>query len=372
MRYGPDGKGNIFLPTAAGVAAHPGDPNFARGQVNANAMNNDLFTGSDQVTKPPGFGGPETGFAHGGGTSGNWENNPHNLVHVYAGYYGPVTAPFYGLMSDPGTAALDPIFYLHHANIDRMWALWNASGHPNPTKSTWLKGPTTRKYVMPGTNGQPWYYTPDQMKDLAPLKYTYQELNVPAPPAMAALPKRLALLGAKGVTPTTAEPAMPKETELLGASENPLKIKGRVTAASVKLDTKIRNKTRKSLAMAAAAETTTPDNVYLKVENVRGTFDATVLSVYVNLPEGANPRENPQYLAGNVALFGLRMASIADGQHAGEGLTFVLNVTPVIDALHLSHSLDVDALRVSVIPADELPENADITVGRVSLYREGF
>jgi tyrosinase len=66
------------------------------------------------------------------------------------------------------------------------------------------------------------------------------------------------------------------------------------------------------------------------------------------------------------------MASIADGQHAGEGLTFVLNVTPVIDALHLSHSLDVDALRVSVIPADELPENADITVGRVSLYREGF
>ncbi|HMJ06109.1 MAG TPA: tyrosinase family protein, partial [Chthoniobacterales bacterium] len=35
MRYGPDGNGNIFLPTAAGMAAHPGDPNFSRGEVNA-------------------------------------------------------------------------------------------------------------------------------------------------------------------------------------------------------------------------------------------------------------------------------------------------------------------------------------------------
>lgn len=61
-----------------------------------------------------------------------------------------------------------------------------------------------------------------------------------------------------------------------------------------------------------------------------------------------------------------------DGKHAGEGLSFVLDATPAIDALHLSNSLDVDSLRVSVIPADELPAKADITVGRISLFREGF
>ncbi|WP_369420946.1 tyrosinase family protein [Algibacter mikhailovii] len=27
-----------------------------------------------------------------------------------------------------GTAALDPIFFLHHANIDRMWDAWNITG----------------------------------------------------------------------------------------------------------------------------------------------------------------------------------------------------------------------------------------------------
>jgi tyrosinase len=374
MRYGPDGNGNIFIPTAAGEAAHPGDPNFSRGEVNANAMKNDLFTGSDQITKPPGFGGPETGFHHSDGTSGNWESNPHNLVHVYTGYYGAITFPLYGLMSDPGTASLDPIFYLHHANIDRMWAIWNASGNANPTKSNWLKGPTPRKFVMPGTNGQPWYYTPQQMGNLASLNYTYQELKALAAPKMAALPKRLMLLGAKDAAAKAkkedAAPAKPKKTELMGASEGSLKIKGRISLTTVKLDPQVRNKTMRSLAKAA--ENAAPDNVYLKVENVRGTFDAAVLSVYVNLPDKAKPRESDQYLAGNVALFGLRRASIKDGQHAGEGLTFILDVTPVIDALHLSHSLDVDSLRVSVIPADELPEKADITIGRISLYREGF
>ena len=51
-----------------------------------------------------------------------------------------ITAPLYGLMSDPGTAGLDPIFYLHHSNIDRMWALWNANGNANPTKSDLVAG----------------------------------------------------------------------------------------------------------------------------------------------------------------------------------------------------------------------------------------
>ena len=27
-------------------------------------------------------------------------------------------------MTDPAKAALDPIFWLHHANIDRLWEVW--------------------------------------------------------------------------------------------------------------------------------------------------------------------------------------------------------------------------------------------------------
>jgi hypothetical protein len=55
MRYGPDGGGNIYLPTAASKAVHPRDTNFIQGEVNYDYLQNDVFTGSDSVTKPPGL-----------------------------------------------------------------------------------------------------------------------------------------------------------------------------------------------------------------------------------------------------------------------------------------------------------------------------
>ncbi len=41
-------------------------------------------------------------------------NNWHNGIHNYVG----------GEMSDPNLAAYDPLFYPHHCNIDRIWAIW--------------------------------------------------------------------------------------------------------------------------------------------------------------------------------------------------------------------------------------------------------
>src|SRR5262249_36850288 len=44
-RYGPDGNGDIFVPTPAGIQQHPGDPNFVYGPVTQDCMTNDLYTG---------------------------------------------------------------------------------------------------------------------------------------------------------------------------------------------------------------------------------------------------------------------------------------------------------------------------------------
>ncbi len=50
------------------------------------------------------------------GVSGTLEATPHNNVHNIVG----------GLMG--GTqSALDPIFMMHHCNIDRIWAVWNVN-----------------------------------------------------------------------------------------------------------------------------------------------------------------------------------------------------------------------------------------------------
>ena len=273
--------------------------------------------------------------------------------------------PSYGLMADPGTAALDPIFYLHHSNIDRMWAEWNAYGNSNPTAKNWLDGPAAsgeRGFVMPMPDRSPWVYTPADVNSLSQLDYAYEDLPVAVPvqPAAAVLTRRLNLL--RAAPAAIAEGGgmdSQVDSELLGAHDGALPIKSSGARATVRLDTDVRRKV--SASLAAASETALPDHVYLHLENVRGTRDAHKLSVYVN-----------EHVAGTVALFGLRRASSKDGQHGGEGLDFVLNITNIIDTLHLDDALDVDSLNVRIVPSHAVPDNEDFSVGRVSVYRQGY
>ncbi len=52
-------------------------------------------------------------------------NGPHGSVHVNVG----------GDMSAVSSAGFDPIFYLHHANVDRLWAQWQST-HPAALPAT--------------------------------------------------------------------------------------------------------------------------------------------------------------------------------------------------------------------------------------------
>ncbi len=55
------------------------------------------------------------------------EFNPHDGVHQSVG----------GNMSVVGLSARDPIFFLHHANVDRLWSTWNARGNANSPEPLW-------------------------------------------------------------------------------------------------------------------------------------------------------------------------------------------------------------------------------------------
>jgi tyrosinase len=334
-------------------------------RINQKCLSNTEYQGNNPQTPPPGFGGPITNFSHFGGTNGNLESNPHNLVHTEVGGRG-------GLMSNPDYAALDPIFYLHHANIDRMWAGWNQK-YPNPKIDTWVNGPTAvgdRKFVMPMPDGKAWKYTPGNVTSLSQLDYTYD--NLPTPPTVNLLANRLARLGAVAAASKVTEgsPVISgKNVELVGANQQPLPIKGSGVSTTVRLDPGVQRKVTASLARAS--ETAVPDRVFLNLENVRGAEDATVLDVYINLPEGAKPGDHPELFAGGVSLFGLRRASAKDEKHGGEGLNLVLDITDVVDALHLKNGLNVDSLDVRIVPANEVRDEDQIMVGRVSIYRHG-
>lgn len=60
-----------------------------------------------------------------------WWRGPrlHNLVHVWVG----------GSMG-PGTSPNDPVFFLHHCNVDRIWFDWQTA-HPNAAYAPQAGGP---------------------------------------------------------------------------------------------------------------------------------------------------------------------------------------------------------------------------------------
>jgi tyrosinase len=77
------------------------------------------------------FGGLKVSSTTQMGPHGTFESEPHDTIHVDIG----------GYMQKPQTAARDPIFYLHHCNIDRLWKRWldQGGGRANPTgDSFWM------------------------------------------------------------------------------------------------------------------------------------------------------------------------------------------------------------------------------------------
>ena len=57
------------------------------------------------------------------GTFSTLEGMPHNLVHNCIGGAGPLDPGPYGNMTN-FLSPVDPIFFLHHANMDRLWDVW--------------------------------------------------------------------------------------------------------------------------------------------------------------------------------------------------------------------------------------------------------
>ncbi len=69
------------------------------------------------------------------------EGMPHNKVHNYIGGVGPISPGPFGNMTN-FLSPVDPIFFLHHANMDRLWDVWTrkqlAYGLPTlPTGADW-------------------------------------------------------------------------------------------------------------------------------------------------------------------------------------------------------------------------------------------
>ncbi len=384
----PDGSDNpLFVPRRFGDGNLP--ITIDKPSVALTALDDDIFTGGSSDI-PPGFGGPQTIFHHGPEsetTNGGLESLPHNNVHGAIGGAAPGTDPNqwqnWGLMSFPITAGLDPVFWLHHANIDRLWTIWTRmAGHANPADSSdpanldWLNGPFNRKFFMPLSGGRDWPFSAKDVLDTRaqPLDYEYDnELPLVVEPRIV---RRLRTLGVRATSPagTAVEEARVSETtkpELIGASEPDVAVAGR-TRVEVKLDAASVAPLRNSLARAKSAGGVTrePPRVFLKIEGLRGTADSAIYNVYVDLPPHGDPNDYPDRFAGTVSLFGVSAASAPEGPTAGSGVNQVLEITRIVDALHLSGD-DLARLDVQFVPSNAATEKAQIQIRRLNVFKLG-
>jgi Common central domain of tyrosinase len=77
----------------------------------------------------------------------------HNALHGWIG-------GAFGQMSYPSFSPFEPLFYLHHCNIDRLWAMWQLDGHATEYPAAGGKEHHRRNDIMyPWTGGAAGYGT---------------------------------------------------------------------------------------------------------------------------------------------------------------------------------------------------------------------
>jgi hypothetical protein len=91
--------------------------------------------------------------------------NPHFLTHLALG----------GDMADFATVGGDPIFYLHHCNLDRIWESWNRLGNKNPTDPKYIN----RKFAFGDRTGKRVDLTVSSADRTAQLGYEYDAYEKP-------------------------------------------------------------------------------------------------------------------------------------------------------------------------------------------------
>jgi polyphenol oxidase len=275
-------------------------PNFIVGPSALNPINN-----------APNF----TQFGGDANNAGLLENGPHGAVHIWCGNTNLNSANAdMGLLD---TAAQDPLFFAHHANIDRLWDVWihAAATHKNPASNTWLR----HRFTFWDENKRWVYITAADVINMATnLRYTYGPAQ-PTPP------------------PTALTLAAPK---ILKLPVDPDK------------GVKVPDEKRKAMIAAAAApppSSTGQKLTTLRVEGVTVPADAQgILRIVANGPDQGLPEEGSPTDLGYIAIVPKTSKGGAHA-HAARAMTVEVDVTQKLPRL-LEKG---DTLKLSYVPMAE-------------------
>ncbi|PXA73853.1 hypothetical protein DMC25_25800 [Caulobacter sp. D4A] len=288
------------------------------------------------------------------GTQGVLESTPHNLVHVRLGGWMPTTR-----------SPMDPIFQMHHGNIDRIWWRWNGLGRQNTQEGLWQNMVFQNNYLAP--NGSWWSTTPNQVQQVTALGYTY-----------GATPTRLGVAGAsqisdKRVTQIFARGSATAASDL-GVRSLAARKRSTENGAQFLASAQAGGDRQAFLGATKPQTGGTPQallgsRVLALISGLTPSSDNVEVKVYIDGPgSGGGSREGDPGYVTTIGFFGSEGHAGHGG--GGEGISASADLTPSLQALTAAGVTVGDDIRVRLIaidsksgaPAPETVANAKVEI----------
>jgi len=302
--------------------------------------------------------------------TGAIEDRPHNRMHgALGGTVTTPTGPQTGYMASVATAAFDPIFWIHHTNVDRLWMMWDCN-----IGKDWGRLPSRGWF-----NQNPWlFHAPDGSEIREPRQFYIEDGVLPVtydnrPPGCKPLSSRIPVLISAAENLAAEAPQAdivlaaatilsevegPGMLQLDAPSSTTLTVPGAGAEATMDLST-----------LGAGL----PERVLLDFLQISFKYAPSVrYDVYVN-PDGDAElvHESPAYV-GSIDFFGLSAHEIHHAKGAvADGLSTSFDVTDQV-----ASGASMADITVRIVAEDQvtLPDGAErfsgeVQVGKMRLRR---
>ncbi|KGQ20219.1 Tyrosinase family protein [Lysobacter dokdonensis DS-58] len=251
-------------------------------------------------------------------------------------------------------AGNDPLFFVHHCNIDRMWASWNRNGNKNPTDAVanpWINN----AFVLADERGLRASRSSKNLFSVLQLGYDYDAF-FPRPPVQPTTPPATTLM-AKAVS----------GAQKVASSVNMVTL-GKA-AATVKLARQPNAKATNMLGLDSDARRT-----YLVLRKLHAWKQPGVL-FHVYLCDTPNAPVAAKNYVGNINFFDAEFHDHGGGSKLDTALgdnIYSFDVTPLLSGMAKTSRASTarDQLFVKIVPGGTPETGADAMIAQVDLIRQ--